>query len=133
MLKRIYIVDIKWFWYSTLGLTIPFLFFDLLNLIFGFKLGDFLIPVCTGSGALLAGLFQVRLLKTISTNANKWALSNFIGWAMAALVVLGMSFTNYLTSNNWVGFTLNILLILGGGVALGLVTGYFLKKILEID
>lgn len=130
VLRRRNIGSIKWFWFSTLGLTVPFLIYDLLHLFIDFELGNYLIPICAALGALISGQYQSQILMENSINANKWIISNFIAWALGAFLVFGTRFTNDLSAQVWIGFILNLLLILGGGVVLGLISGYFLKRIL---
>jgi len=131
IIRRISIDDKRWIWYSVIGLTIPFLIFDLINLLFGYSLGAYMIPVCTGLGGLTTGLLQFRILRASSLRAKLWIFASFVGWVSAALTVLSMDYIRILEINNWIGFAINITLILGGGVVLGFITGLFLRNILE--
>lgn len=129
--RRTIIKDKKWIWFSALGLTIPFLFYDLLNLFNDYTLGTYLLPLCTGLGGIIVGLFQFRMLNGISRKPKLWILASTIGWFFAVLTVSGMEYTNHITTNNMAGFAINILLILVGGIVLGIITGMFLRKILK--
>ena len=129
--RRTIIKDKKWIWFSALGLTIPFLFYDLLNLFNDYTLGTYLLPLCTGLGGIIVGLFQFRMLNGISRKPKLWILTSTIGWFFAVLTVSGMEYTNHITTNNMAGFAINILLILVGGIVLGIITGMFLRKILK--
>lgn len=130
-LRRISIDDKRWIWYSVIGMTIPFLIFDLINLLFNYSLGAYMIPVCTALGGLTTGLMQFRILSASSLRANLWIYASFSGWISAALTVLSMDYIRFMEINNWIGFGINITLILGGGVVLGIITGLFLRNILE--
>ena len=131
ILKRFFNGDKKWIWYAVLGLTIPFLFFDIISLLFSYSSGSYFIPLSTGLGGLIAGLLQFRILRTYYPKAKFWIYASFLGWVSAALTVVIMDFISLLNIANWIGFSINITLILGGGVVLGLITGLFLRNILR--
>ena len=128
---RSFVNNKKWIWYSAFGLTIPFLIFDLLNILNFFHVGDYGLPLSTGLGGLIVGSLQFLILKDVSQKATLWILGSFIAWILAAFTVFFTSYTKALISNNFVGFAINIILILGGGVVLGITTAVLLKKILE--
>lgn len=131
VIRRISIDDKRWIWYSVIGLTIPYLIFDLINLLFSYSLGVYLLPVCTGLGGLTTGLLQFRILRASSLRARLWIIASFAGWILAALTVSSMDYIRFMEINNLIGFAINITLILGGGVVLGFITGMFLRNILE--
>ncbi|MCB0528480.1 MAG: hypothetical protein KDC61_15490 [Saprospiraceae bacterium] len=121
-------IGTRWIWYSVLGLGGAFLFFDVLKYFSGHSGSPYYILMSTALGGLLAGMLQYGLLKATLPNAGMWTRGSFSGWLLAVLTVLSLDYTKYVSSNNWVLFTLNILLILAGGPVLGVVTGFFLKK-----
>ena len=90
-----------------------------------------MIPLCTGLGGLTTGLLQFRILRASSLRARLWIIASFAGWIFAALSVSSMDYIRFMELNNWIGFAINITLILGGGVVLGVITGLFLRNILE--
>jgi hypothetical protein len=123
-------VTMQWMWSAVLGLGIPFLLLDIISL-YAIPLGSAYLPISVVSGAILTSIFQFRILKKYSTNAARWLLGSVGAWVLASAVVLSIDYTKYLTQNNWVGFALNLTLILGGGVVLGLVSGKVLNAILK--
>lgn len=61
---------------------------------------------------------------------TRWLAASFLGWTLAVALVWGMDYTKYISGHNMVLFFLNICLILGGGLVLGLITGVFLRRVL---
>ena len=131
VLKKSMGTNPQWFWSSVLGMGIPFLIFDLVSQFSGHSLGDYNLPLSTCSGAILISLLQFRILKKYSQQANRWFFGSMAGWILAAATVLSIDYIKMIIHNNWVGFFINLTLILGGGVVLGFVTGKFLITILK--
>lgn len=130
-LKKYPGISIKWVWYTIIGLGVPFLFFDLLSQFEIFSLRDFYIPVCVLFSGLMTGWLQGILLKHHIPNPSSWILISLLGWAVAALTIVGVEYTKFLSDNNWVLFSLNLLLLLSGGPILGYITGRFLVRKLK--
>lgn len=124
MFRRVFLIHKKWIWFSTLGLTIPFLFFDLLNFLSDFTLGVYFLPLSTGLGGIIIGLLQFRIIDAISRKGKLWIVASTLGWFSAALTASSIDYIN------WAGA--NMIIILCGGVVLGIITGMFLRKILEL-
>lgn len=131
VLKNAVGVDKKWIWYSILGLGIPFLLNDLLSKFADKPLGDYYLPVSIAIGGITIGVLQHLILNKHSSKSKWWILGGFAGWVLAAATVLGVDYTKYLSDNNLILFIANLLLILGGGVVLGFVTGKILTAILK--
>jgi hypothetical protein len=133
LLKKNFNMNHEWFWSSVLGMGIPFLIFDLASKFSAIQLGDFYLPLSTCSGAILISVLQFSILKNYSQHATRWIFGCTAGWILAAATVLSIDYLKNIIHNNWVGFFVNITMILGGGVVLGLVTGKVLISILKTE
>lgn len=121
-------MDVRWFLYSILGMGLPFIIVDLL------PEGMIAHKIATGisMGALTTGVMQHLLLKIQTRQAILWIPYSFIGWTMGVLTVFIIDYTMALKpilSNNLLLALINLLLILGGGLVLGFITGFFWKHI----
>ncbi len=118
----------NWIWMSIIGMTLPFLVLDLLPVP---DLPDsFGMAISIGSGALLTGFLQSLELKKFIANSWRWIPVCFLGWITVPFFLLLSEQMKGLFPNNLVVALFTLLLILGGGVSLGLVTGIGTKKIL---
>ncbi|MBK9401171.1 MAG: hypothetical protein IPN36_10010 [Bacteroidetes bacterium] len=127
-LKKSLKMDVRWFLYSILGMGLPFIIVDLL------PEGMIAHKIATGisMGALTTGVMQHLLLKIQTRQAILWIPYSFIGWTMGVLTVFIIDYTMALKpilSNNLLLALINLLLILGGGLVLGFITGFFWKHI----
>jgi hypothetical protein len=127
-LKKSLKMDVRWFLYSILGMGLPFIIVDLL------PEGMIAHKIATGisMGALTTGALQHLLLKNHIKNALQWIPFSFMGWTMGVLTVFTIDYTMALKpilSNNLLLALINLLLILGGGIVLGLISGFFWKYI----
>lgn len=130
-LKKAIDMNINWIWASLLGLGFPFLINDIISIYFEKPLGSFFLPLCVGTGAVLISVLQFRILKKFSSRAHLWIPGCFAGWTMASLTVMSIDYVKLVIQGNWILFSINITLILGGGVVRGWITGKFLVKILN--
>ena len=127
-LKKSLKMDVRWFLYSILGMGLPFIIVDLL------PEGMIAHKIATGisMGALTTGVMQHLLLKIHTRQAILLIPYSFIGWTMGVLTVFIIDYTMALKpilSNNLLLALINLLLILGGGLVLGFITGFFWKHI----
>lgn len=67
-----------WMWTSIVGMTIPFLVTEFVDL--GFNP----LAMNVALGGLLVGFLQLRILKPLSVKANWWVPTCTIGWTLAA-------------------------------------------------
>lgn len=123
---------VSWLWFaaSTVGMGLPFVFFDFFPLISG----DFKLPVCVFLGSVLTGSLQFLLLKTKGANALIWIPGSIAGWTVAACSVFLINLTRQIKVSGYMNLVLalvNLVLILSGGVILGLLTGLSIKRISE--
>lgn len=129
LLKKHGGISLKWVWFLILGLTSPFIAFDLLfKAILPYKLA-----VCLVLGAILSGSLQIFVLRDYSPKARWWVTYACSGWILALGSILAMDYTKLLSpyvNNLFIAF-MNLLLILSGGLLLGVVTGTGLRKILH--
>ena len=128
VLKKAAGISKVWIGYSMLGLGLPFLIFDLLKIYTALSMGSYYILLSICIAGLLAGLLQYLILKKHASNAAMWIVRSFAGWTFSALTVFAVDYTKYVSSNNWVLFSLNLVLILSGGFVLGFVTKGFMSR-----
>lgn len=118
-----------WIWFSALGLGIPAVGVDLLVA----GTASYKIPLCIALGSPVVGVLQQSLLRRYwPAKPIWWILASLLGWMMAVLTVFTVDYTRQL--DQWIPNVLviafiNLMLILGGGLALGLITGLALKKV----
>jgi len=130
-LRKLINVNLRWMFFSALGLSIPFFIFDLLtSVVIPHKL-----VVCIGLGAVLSGFFQYFLLKPHFNKTEHWIITSFLGWTLSAALVFLMDYTwrlrDYHVANLWLAL-INFTLILSGGIVLGSISAVSLKKMIEI-
>lgn len=125
LLKKRAAMSKNWIWFSILGMGIPFIILDLMPA----EMAPHKIAAGIVSGALATGLLQYQLLKKQFRNAQLWIYGCFTGWTLAVATVFAIDYTKYLTSSNLVLFFLNLFLMLAGGIVLGAISGFALKRI----
>ena len=115
-----------WLRATALGIVMPFVVYDVANLVaadVGFRL-----PALVVLGGLTAGVLQYRLVRR-HARAAWWIAASTAGWTLAgATVVINDRYLPRIPGI--VGALLFIAVILAGGVALGLVGGLALDRIL---
>lgn len=127
-LRKYSSIGIKWVWYTALGAGLPFLIFDLLKLYGHVNFGERYLLYSVSVAGISVGIMQYLLLKPYSTKAINWIPLSLVGWVCAALTVLALDYTKQVSSNPMIGLVMNLALILGGGIVLGLITGSFIAK-----
>lgn len=133
VLKKSTAITGQWLLQTVIGLGTPFLFFDLLRILGDVSLKEYYLPVCIVIGGIIVSLLQYKVLHKNYKNAALWIAGSNLAWLLASAAVLSINYTKYLSSNNWVLFSLNLILIFGGGVVLGWVSGLFLQKIIKTN
>lgn len=132
-LRKIIAVNKDWILAAVIGMSVPFLLFDLLKIFAGFTLGPNYILYSVCLAALLTGVLQFFILKRFTGEAILWIIANIIGWIAATLTFLSINYTQQVFSNNMVIFFVNIAVMLAGGFVFGFITWMFLKKILPLQ
>lgn len=120
---------VMWLWYSLIGVAFPFLLNDLI-----FKLGEvpgtgYYLPISVVTGSIFVSILQFSILKNHFGRGSLWIIGGVISWTLAMGTVLSMDYLKEIITNRWAGFFINLSLILGGGVVLGISSGLFLRKI----
>jgi len=115
----------RWMWASTIGMTAPFLFADLVRI---GELGPFVLPVLAAAGGLLSGLMQRNSLRSHSATANRWIVASAVAWMCPALLV---QFAVPGHPQTTLEFVRNIGSFGLGGAVLGVVTGAALVWLLN--
>lgn len=124
-------VNTSWLWTSVVGMGLPFIISDLLIIYGDLSLGSYYIPVCIASGSVMVSFLQYVYLTKFSPRAWRWILGCSLGWILAGVTVFAIDYTKHITDQVMVLFFLNLYLILGGGIILGLITTPFLRIILR--
>jgi hypothetical protein len=119
----------RWTISAGLGLGVPFLLMDILKSQLGLEGGTWFIIISILVSSLISSIWQYRLLHGYE-NAWRWIPANTIAWLLAVAIVFSMDYTKEIITNNLVGFVVNLSLILGGGVVLGLISGRTLTRML---
>jgi hypothetical protein len=120
-----------WIWSSFFGLGLPFFLFDLLKIYGGFSFGEKNLQYSIALGGVCTALWQTALLRRSGYFASRWLLVGWSGWILAAVTVLAVDYTKFITGERWALFAINLTLILSGGVVYGAVTGSALMNILH--
>lgn len=121
----------NWIWFSALGLGLPFVALDLL--VSG--TASYKIPLSVVFGAPIVGLLQQTLLRRYwPVKTYRWVGATLLAWPLAVLTVFIVDYTRQL--DQWIPNVLviafiNLVLILAGGLVLGGITGFVLKKMGE--
>lgn len=132
ILRRTNIGLLGWTMSTGLGLGIPFLLMDILKSQLGFEGGTWFIIISILVSSLISSSWQYRLLQGYPA-AWRWIPANTVAWLLAVTLVFSMDYTKDYITNNLVGFIVNLSLILGGGVVLGLVSGRTLVRIVSAN
>lgn len=129
LLKKFSRISINWLFFSLAGMGGTFLLLELsLSETWSYKL-----PLCVAMGTIVTGLLQFSILKHESKIAFRWILSSFFGWMLAALPVFAIEYTlqlKALVDSNLILVLVNLLLIFSGGIILGAVTGFTIKRVI---
>lgn len=124
-------IGMGWIWLTTIALTLPFLTFDILKKVTTLNFGHRYILYSVAIAGLLVGIVQYTILKKRLAKSELWILANTLGWSFAALTVKAIDHTKMVSNNNWVLFSLNLLLMLIGGLVLGFILKVFYKMIVR--
>lgn len=131
-LSRWQIPKNKWMWSSMVGMGIPFIALDIVYVVWDeFSLTFPILLAATASGGLLTGLLQQRILPLKFKRTLWWVPTCIIAWSLAGA---GLGLLVEIAGNipgRWIGFFVNLGIILFGGVLLGGITGASLVRILR--
>jgi len=129
-LRKVLRYPSRWLFTTAAGLTVPFLFLDLIRLV-GHPLAD-MIYLAALSGGLLVGIFQATLIAELEQARARWILASTTAWGLTAgalwladsIPLQGLS-----KGSHGIIAALVYLLIAGSGsLLLGLVTGKALTR-----
>ena len=110
-----------WLWTSTIGMGVPFVFWDIGSLTGMNALSS--LPVCVPVGGLLTGALQQRLLRPQFRRTSWWIPACVVGWGLPAGVIALVD-SDLLPP---VFSLLSTIVIFFGGLLLGAVTGKTLQ------
>ena len=119
-----------WIWFLFIGLSIPFIFLDVLSAFIELKPENYIL-IATAFGGLFTGWLQYRfILSKISDKAKSWIIYSSLGWIVSTLVTMSLFWLNLHIERHF-AIPLAFIFILIGGPLLGLITGYSIVSILE--
>lgn len=128
--RKIVPLGLNWIWYSAIGMFVPFVILDLLP--------DGTIPqklfVGVATSSILVAYLQVLLLKKHSKNAIHWFWGCIGGWILSVFMVFLSDYTRAMAQAvhfKLILALLTLILILGGGIVLGIVSGIAMKTIFK--
>lgn len=125
LLNRYPVSGRRWFWSSFIGMSIPYILYDVVA--YKIKMTpEQVLPVATAIGSLLAGTFQYQFaLKPIKAKSKNWIIVTCLGWTIAHVLLIAINFNSIKQLNLplFIHVIFVVLCILGGGPILGLITG----------
>lgn len=127
LLKKFNDLSLAWFYFSLLGMGLSFLVFDFLM----DKEVVYKLPLSVAFGGLTIGCLQYQLLKKQTANAIQWIPASTLGWTLSALSTMLINLTMQIKVSGYMNLVmalLNLSLILVGGVVLGWVTAFVVKR-----
>lgn len=123
---------LAWLWSSLVGLTLPFLAVDLLQLL-GVAIPDPLYPAVV-LGGLIVGAWQALVLRRFSSRSAWWIGACTLGWILAAAAVaVADGLPRFASLRGLPGALLFLAVAGSGGILLGLVTGLALARRLPAE
>lgn len=113
---------------SSAGLAAPFLVFDVLRGA-GYE-PPYSLYVSVAMGGFTAGFWQSNLLRSTVRRPWMWALGSLAGWSLAAASVAAADrLPKVLSLRGLSGAAIYLAVTLGGGLLLGLVTGFLMHRL----
>ncbi len=134
LLKRYQLSGKHWFWSTFIGMSVPYLLYDLVSLFISMR-PETILPIATALGGLLAGTLQYyTVLKPHPGSSRYWILLTAVGWLLAHGFLLFL-FANEKLKQLEVPVILILVFaiscILSGGPILGLITGKSMVKVVQ--
>ena len=133
LLRRYGISGKTWFWTSFVGMSIPYILYDLLATKIIMR-SEEVLPILTAIGSLLVGGLQYNYqLKSISNKSNSWIVLTCVGWTLAHILLnaLDFNFIRQLNLPEFFNVLYSVALIMGGGPILGLITSRSIVSIVK--
>lgn len=119
-----------WVWSCAVGLTLPFLAFDLLRLTG--HTSPYSVQLAVATGGVATGLWQSYLLRSRAQQAGWWILISAFGWTLAALAAGSAdTLTRGHAIRGVTGALLYLAIVGVGGLILGAATGVGLVRLLR--
>lgn len=114
----------QWMWASTIGITTPFLFADLVRM----DLSPVVLTALAAIGGLFAGWLQRSSLRPRSSKADRWVIVSAVAWVCPALLVEFVAVPRH--PETPLESIRNVGSYAFGGVALGIIAGLALASLL---
>ena len=125
-LKSVLYAFAPWFWSCVVGLGAPFLATDIAEAI-GWKFA-YSLQASVALGGLIAGVWQMLILRSRFHNAGWWILASALGWSLAAGAA---AVADAQPLRGLLGALAYLAIIAAGGLILGSVTGISLMRLLR--
>ena len=125
--------NLGWEWLLAMSacMTLPFLVMDIINRLPGvsFPASRFML-LCTALGGALSGYYFRRILKAKGKTTH-WTLAAgyFLGWTFSGMAIRVIDYIQPNPDSPMITFTINVLLILSGGLIIGVLTGMPLRNL----
>jgi hypothetical protein len=117
--------SIRWLWATMIGLSIPFVGYDLLRLMNVEMAFSLYVAVAIGGG--IVGLWQGLILVPLGVSLAAWMLASLAGWSAAAAMAGAIPVTA--GPSGIAGALLYLATVAVGGAIPGLVTGLVLRRV----
>ncbi|HRI30739.1 MAG TPA: hypothetical protein PLI74_03800 [Candidatus Kapabacteria bacterium] len=123
--------NISWIVWSIFSFSIPFILLDGIKYygLYSFSQNSLVFCVCMGT--LMLSINQYFLLRKTISHPLSWLVFSIVGWSFAGLATFALEYIPLLIKNNWIVFSINLALILSGGILIGISTGMAVQKILK--
>ena len=113
----------RWMWASTIGITTPFLFVDLVRM----DLSPLALSVLAAIGGLLTGWMQKSSLRPRSSKVDRWVIVSGVAWLCPALLIEFVAVPGH--PQTTLESVRNIGSYAFGGVALAIISGLTLASL----
>ena len=128
-LRSIFNRTAPWVYSCAIGLSIPFLFADILR-VAGFE-NRYALQAAVAIGGTTTGVWQAYLLRSHTAHPACWVPASALGWTLAALSALAADLLFRVQTIRGLAGALAYLALIGiGGLILGASTGVALVRLL---
>lgn len=129
-IRRLFQKSATWFWSCVVGLGAPFLAADVAK-VAGWDF-TYSLYVCVMLGGLIAGAWQMFILRSHLPHTGWWIVGSVAGWTLASAMAAIADTLSRAHSLRGIGGALAYLgIVAGGGLVLGIITGISLVWMLR--
>lgn len=128
--RNYFSLSFSWIMWSIVSFSIPFIVIDGMKYYDLYSFSQNSLMYCIVFATLTVSLTQYILIKKIILHSYLWFIFSIIGWSLAGIATFALEYTPLIIENKLIVFTVNVLLILSGGIFIGIFTGTAAKKLL---